>query len=90
MQEGSEPSQMHLSGLLASNRSSISKSTVIYCVSIGFLSNACRSPTSKSSMQAEMPKAASLLQESFRVLSKVPNGRATEAGTAMPSDTCMQ
>ena len=39
-------------------------------------------------MHAEMPRAASLLQGSFSVRSKVPNGSATESGTATPSDTC--
>ena len=47
-----------------------------------------RGPTSKSSIQAEMPRAASLLQGSFSTLSKVPNGSAAESGTETPSVTC--
>ena len=39
-------------------------------------------------MHAEMPRAASLLHESSRVLSKAPNGRATDSGTDTPSGIC--
>ena len=41
-------------------------------------------------MQAEMPRAASLLHGSSRVLSKAPNGRATDSGIDTPSGTCMR
>ena len=41
-------------------------------------------------MHAEMPRAASLLHESSRVLSKAPNGRATDSGTDTPSGVCAE